>query len=99
MLLFLNASATGALGRLLLVQLRVIVHLVEIGGSAVKLLLEDGLGVRGFEFGLEITNGMAVSAAVGATASVGEVVTIVLHLVSRAAPMTKRELMLDARRT
>lgn len=87
MLLFFNASTTGAPGRLLLMQLRVIVRLVHIGGSAVNLLLEDRLGIGGFEFGLEITDGMAMGAAVGATAGIGEVVAIILHLIARAAPV------------
>lgn len=71
-------------------QVQGVVHLVRIGGSAVNLLLEDRLGFHGFKFSLEISDGMAVGAAVGSTARVGKVITIVLHFIAGAAPADGR---------
>ncbi len=56
-----------------------------------KLLFEHRLRVDGLEFGLEVTDGMTVGAAIGATASVGEFIAIVLRFVARTAPAEWRE--------
>ena len=63
-----------------------LIHVSVLVFSAMVFLLEDGIGFDSLELGLEITNGVAVGAAVGATTGVGEVVTIILGLVSRSAP-------------
>lgn len=50
-------------------------------------LLEHGLGLDGFELGLEILEARSVAAAVGAAAGVGEVEAFVLDLLSLDAPV------------
>lgn len=54
----------------------------------VEVLLEHGLRLDGFEFGLEIGDGMAMGATIGPTAGVGELVAIVLALFAGGAPST-----------
>ena len=54
--------------------------------GTVNVLLEDRIGLESFEFGLEAVQSVAVGAAVGATTGVGEVVAIVLRLVTGSAP-------------
>jgi len=50
----------------------------------VKFLLEDRFGVDGFELALEVAENL--SAAVGPTTLVGEVVRVVLRLFAIASP-------------
>jgi hypothetical protein len=63
-----------------------LIHVSILGLSTMIFFLEDRVSIGSLEFGLEVTDGMAVGAAVGATTGVGEVVAIVLGLVSRSAP-------------
>lgn len=64
-----------------------------VGGSfldvifsrSVQLLLEDRVGVSGFELGLEIAE--SLGAGVGSTTSVAEVVAVVLTFLPVTAPM------------
>jgi hypothetical protein len=53
----------------------------------VQVLLEHGLGLDGFELGLEVLEARSVAAAVGAAAGVGEVEAFVLDLLSIDAPV------------
>ena len=53
-------------------------------GRAMKLFFEDGVGVHGFELGLEVAESLGV--AVGAAALVGEIVAVVLRLLALDAP-------------
>lgn len=48
--------------------------------------LKDGIGLKSFELGLEVTNGTTMGTAVGTTTGVGEIVAIVLRLVTGSAP-------------
>lgn len=48
---------------------------------------KDGIRLDSFEFGLKIADGVTVRAAIGMTSSVGEVVAIILGLVTRSAPV------------
>lgn len=51
-----------------------------------KVLLEHGLGLDGFELGLEVLETGRVAAAVGAAAGVGQVEALVLDLFAVDAP-------------
>jgi hypothetical protein len=53
----------------------------------VQALLEHGLGLDGFELGLEILEARSVAAAVGAAAGVVQVEALILDLFSLDAPM------------
>ena len=53
---------------------------------AVHFFLEDGLGLDGLELGFEVLREVAGGGRVGATAWVGDVVTVVLELVALTAP-------------
>lgn len=50
-------------------------------------LLKDYLRFDSLELGLEIANGMAVGAAIGATTSVGERIAVVILLFTGTAPI------------
>jgi len=64
-----------------------------VGGSlldvifsrSVHVFLEDGVGVSGLEFGLEVAE--SLGAGVGSTASVAEVVAVVLTFLAITAPV------------
>ena len=63
-----------------------IIHVGVIFECAMVLLLEDRIRLDSLELGLEITNGVTMRAAIGTTTGVGEVVAIILGLVTRSAP-------------
>ena len=50
------------------------------------LFLEDRIRLDSLEFGLEIADGVTMRAAIGTTTGVGEVVAIILGLITRSAP-------------
>jgi len=60
--------------------------------GSVDVFLEDWIGLDGFKLGLEAVDGVAVGATIGATTSIGEVVAIVLGLVTRSPPRVIRQL-------
>ena len=82
MLLFFNTPTAGAIGSLHLIEIIFITH------SSVKVFLKHdiSIGIFGFKFGLEVAQIVSLSAAVGATTSVGEIVTIILSFVAGTAP-------------
>lgn len=81
-----NAGSAGAIGALGFLQANVFfVQMVIL--SSMEFLLEHGLGLDRLEFGLEVGDGMAVRAAIGTTAGIGEVVPIVLPLFARSTPL------------
>ena len=86
-ILLIHGSSADAIGTLSLLEAQMLIHVSILRLSTMVFFLEDGIGLDGLEFGLEITDGVAVGAAVGATTGVGEVVAIVLGLVSRSAPV------------
>ena len=49
-------------------------------------LLEDRIRLDSLELGLEIADGVTMGAAIGTTTGIGEVVAIILGLVTRSAP-------------
>lgn len=61
------------------------IHTVDILKRAMYFLLEDRIRFNSFELGLEICQ--PLRAAVGTTSGVGEGISVVLHFVSRTAPM------------
>ena len=86
-ILLLDAHAAGALRAILLVQREALLLLGRrTGRGAVVFLLEDGIRLHGFELGLEVVDSVAVRAAVGAAAGVGEVVAVVFGFFAVAAP-------------
>jgi len=86
MFLFFHACSADAIRTLSLFEDQGIFCLVQTLGPMI-LLLKDRIRLDGLEFGLEVTNGMAVRAAVGTTASIGELVAIVLGFIARDAPL------------
>lgn len=50
------------------------------------LLLKNRIRLDSLELGLEITNGVTMRATIGTTTGIGEVVAIILGLVTRSAP-------------
>lgn len=83
-IILLTAAAEGAaVDALFLGDGARLLHVVISG--AVELFLKDRVGVHGFEFGLEIAEGLG--AAVGAAALVREVVAVVLRLLALDAPV------------
>ena len=63
-----------------------IIHVGVILECAMVLLLKDRIRLNSLELGLEITNGVTMRAAIGTTTGIGEVVAIILGLVTRSAP-------------
>ncbi len=55
--------------------------------SPVILFFEDWIGLDGFELSLEVPNGVAMGAAIGAATSIVEVVAQVLLLITRHTPV------------
>ena len=86
-ILLIHGSSADAIGTLSLLKTQMLIHVSILRLSTMIFFLEDGIGLDGLEFGLEIADGVAVGAAIGATTGVGEVVAIVLGLVSRSAPV------------
>ena len=64
----------------------VLLQVSVILGCAMELFLEDRIRLDSLEFGLEIADGVTVRAAIGTTTGIGEVVAIILGLVTRSAP-------------
>ena len=63
-----------------------IIHVSVIFECAMVFLLEDRIRLDSLELGLEIADGVTMGAAVGTTTGIGEVVAIILGLVTRSAP-------------
>lgn len=59
-------------------------EVVDLG--TVDVFLKDGLGLDGFELGLEDVVACSGAEAVAATAGIGKVVVVVLELVALLAP-------------
>lgn len=85
MLLFLNATTADAIRAISLLETQVLIY-PSIILCPMVFFLKDGIGLDSLELGLEVANGMTVRAAVGTTTGIGEVVTIVLRLVTGSAP-------------
>ena len=85
MLLFFNAATAGTVHTVPLLETQMLIHASIILCSMV-FLLKDGISLDGLKLGLEIANGTAMGAAVGTTTGIGEVVAIILRLVTRSAP-------------
>ena len=86
MFLLLDASTTGALRTILLLKGKMILLLIG-ASSTMILLLENRIGFDGFELGLKVADVVAVGATVRATASIGEVVSIILGFFTGVAPL------------
>lgn len=79
-----TASAVSTLG----FRQAPVLCLQFLTGHSMEVLLEHGLRLHGFEFGLEIGDCMAMGATIGTTTGVGELVAIVLALFAGGAPST-----------
>lgn len=91
-LLFLNAATADAIGAISFLKPQMLIYTSIIPSGPVVFFFKDGIGLDGLEFGLEVANGMTMRTAIGATTRVGEVVAIVLRLVTRGAPGGNDEL-------
>ena len=63
--------------------------IVQVGvilGCAMVLFLEHRIRLDSLEFGLKIADGVTMRTAIRTTTGIGEVVAIVLGLVTRSAP-------------
>ena len=85
MFFFLNAATADATSAISLFELQTVIHPGLIFGTMI-FFLEYGIGFNSLKFGLEVANGVTMSTAVGATTGIGEVVAIVLRLVTRGTP-------------
>lgn len=85
--LLFNADSASAVSTLAFLKPQMLVRF-SILFRPVNILLEHRIGLKGLELGFEAVEGVAVSAAVGATTGVGEVVTIILGLIARSTPGT-----------
>ena len=63
-----------------------IIHVGVIFERAMVLLLENRIRFDSLKLGLEVTDSVTVRAAIGTTTGIGEVVAIILGLVTRSAP-------------
>ena len=84
-ILLFDTGSADTVSALPLLKPQVLIRLNIVFGS-VNILLEDRLGFECLKFSLEAVKGTAVSAAIGATAGVGEGITIVLGLISWSSP-------------
>lgn len=87
MLIFFHTCTAGAIGTLGFLQTHVLVVQIPMLRSVVT-FLEHWLRFDGFEFSLEIGDGMTMGAAVGTAAGVGELVAIILAFFAGGAPFT-----------
>ena len=83
-LLFVDARTADARSTLLFLQAKAILFIGAADGPMVC-FFEDGIGLHSLEFGFKVTKA-AVGAAVGAATSVGEVVPIILGLITGVSP-------------
>lgn len=82
--LLFNAGTAGAIEAVRFVKAHGLIFHFSLG--SVIFLFEDYIRLDGLEFGLEVADGMAMGAAVGATTSVGEGVAIIVLFFARTAP-------------
>ena len=92
MLLFLNATTADTIRAISLLETQMLIYPPIILRPMI-FFLKDGIGLDGLEFGLEVANGMTMGAAVGTTTGIGEVVPIILRLVTGGAPGWHGELL------
>ena len=85
MFFFLNAATADATSAISLLEVQMFIHPGLIFGTMV-FFLKYGIGFNSLELGLEVANGMTMSTAVGTTTGIGEIVAIILRLVTRGAP-------------
>lgn len=86
MLLFLNATTADAIRAISLLETQMLIYPSIILCCPVVFFLKDGICLDRLELGLEVANGMTMGTAVGTTTGIGEVVAIVLRLVTGGAP-------------
>lgn len=84
MLLFLNATTADTIRAISLFETQMLI--CPSSFRPMVFFLKDGIGFDSLELGLEVANGMTMRTAVGTTTGIGEVVAIVLRLVTRGAP-------------
>ena len=85
MLLFLNATTADTIRAISLLKAQTLVHNSVIFRTMV-FFLKDGIGLDSLKFGLEVANGTTMRTAIRTTAGIGEVVAIVLRLVTGVTP-------------
>lgn len=83
-LLIVDARSTSAVSAVGLVKTHG--FLLHVCFSSVVLLLEHHFWLDGLKLGLEVANVVTMGAAVGATAGIGEGITVVVLFFARTAP-------------
>ena len=81
----LDAHAAGALSSILLLESKVFLFF-GIAARPVVFFFEDRIGLDGLELSLKVVDGVAMGAAVGTTAGVGEIVAVVFGFFAITAP-------------
>ena len=85
--LLINARTTIAIHRVCLLQSGMLIVLIVLGPMI--FLFKDRIGFDCFELGLEISDSMAMGAAIGAATSIDEVIAQVLLLITRHTPIDR----------
>ena len=85
MFFFLDAATADATSAISLLEVQMVIHPGLIFGTMI-FFLKYGIGFNSLKLGLEVANGVTMSTAVGTTTGIGEVVAIVLRLVTRGTP-------------
>ena len=86
MLLFLNASAADTVRAVAFFEGQTLIFCSTVLCSMI-FFLKYGIGFNSFKLGFEVTNGTTMRTAIGATTGVGEIVAIVLRLITGCAPV------------
>ena len=86
MLLFLNTTTADTIRAISLLEAQMFVYPSIILLCSMVFFLKDRIGLNSLKLGLEVANGTTMRTAVGATTGIGEIVAIVLRLITRGAP-------------
>ena len=86
MLLFLNTTAADTVRAISLLEAQMLVYSGIILLCSMVFFLKDRIGLDSLKLGLEVANGTTMRTAVGTTTGVGEIVAIVLRLITGGAP-------------
>ena len=86
MLLFLNTTTADTIRAISLLEAQTFVYPSIILLCSMVFFLKDRIGLDSLKLGLEVANGTTMRTAVGATTGIGEIVAIVLRLITRGAP-------------
>ena len=86
MLFFLNATTADTIRAISLLEAQMLVYPDIILLCSMVFFLKDRIGLNSLKLGLEVANGTTMRTAVGTTTGIGEIVAIVLRLITGGAP-------------